>query len=342
MRGIHFSTYIVVVLLYFVSCSSAIACVDEDCGANECCDDLVAGAQCYDPAAYTCNAVSGGNKLCLNSESVCNDQAAGQQCYDPAGYKCNVGLDGNLLCPSGNGVCGFFPQQFCFDSLNYHCVDGSLVQGPAPPQYVAYFDGTGAAFFSTNYPAFTTTNEFTIEVQVNSSSIASMRLFRWRYYAYHVDLINGAFGASAYVSSTSGDAVSSPSGYADNTWHSLAVTRNLTTWALYINGQLINTADSGGSIFFYGTDRAAIAGDGSATGTFYTGEMANFRFWDHVLTAEEVARNFNLDAPFPDTAPGLQLNLRFNGELVNNGTQHKDFSGNGNHVTSTAITYIQA
>ena len=64
--------------------------------------------------------------------------------------------------------------------------------------------------------------------------------------------------------------------------------------------------------------------------------MAGFRFWNRSLTADEVSENMNTQ--FTGGAPDLLLNLRFNGAL--DGTAHKDFSGYGNDVTSSYISYV--
>lgn len=61
-------------------------CSHNHCGADPCCDDRRAGAQCYS-AQYSCMANGDGTStLCMKQDSVC-----GGSCYDPDQYDCSSG-----------------------------------------------------------------------------------------------------------------------------------------------------------------------------------------------------------------------------------------------------------
>jgi len=83
------------------------------------------------PTSTSGNSGSSNNGGCAagacGAASCCLDHNNGQQCYSPQQYSCPVDsfTGKNALCPAGFSVC----NGACFNTNNYHCVNGGLQPG---------------------------------------------------------------------------------------------------------------------------------------------------------------------------------------------------------------------
>jgi hypothetical protein len=100
---------------------------------------------------------------------------------------------------------------------------------------------------------------------------------------YHINLLNGLI--YSYVGSLS-FITPSPLITANN-WYNIVVTRATTTYSAYVNGR------SQGSVTTTWSTAFTITGLMGSTGLFAAGNLAQVKAYNRVLTATEVAQNYN-------------------------------------------------
>jgi hypothetical protein len=90
--------------------------------------------------------------------------------------------------------------------------------------------------------------------------------------------------------------ITSPSSYNfyNSSWHYVAIQANSTTRYLYINGDLINTLlDSWSGTTQWPTNDAYIGRDNNDSMYFFRGKIASIKFYNRVLTSQEIRQNYN-------------------------------------------------
>lgn len=186
----------------------------------------------------------------------------------------------------------------------------------------AVFNGTSSAFTFPTVPA-TGANTWSASVWFKTSvSGASKSISYWgtNVSLQGVDIYMNSSNKLATNFYGGGSQVVSTASVNDNAWHHAVVTCNGSALTLYLDGSSQGTGASVSPNI--GTTNKFIGKD-SGGGNWWSGSLDEFGLWSKELSASEVTELYN-------SGSGKQLDLRA-----------KDYSGNGNHGTETAITYVQ-
>ena len=158
---------------------------------------------------------------------------------------------------------------------------------------------------SSNPISFVGTTENTWEAWINSTGTGDT-------YQRIIDKSNSGGGSNGYffsLGSTAGDGKIwckinnqtgiddvAISGYTDNVWQHLVVTRvNNTTngWKTYLNGVLKDERTSRNNIFQTNTTGCRIGSWNSGTAREFNGQIAALRLYNRALSAAEILQNYN-------------------------------------------------
>lgn len=164
---------------------------------------------------------------------------------------------------------------------------------------------------------------------------------------YGLFVSNGACGSGSeigvLIGGVSCDAVASNTTLPSNRWVHLVLTRDTTTWRLYLDGAEIDTGTTNPNT---PTTRTVMGGNGLGANAF-NGSIDDVRVYDRALSAEEVKRLYTMGAKGAKagTAPasgtlsatgGLVGHWTFDGKHMISNVQ--DSSGNALHGTLTNFT----
>lgn len=112
---------------------------------------------------------------------------------------------------------------------------------------------------------------------------------------YGIYVSNGSCGAGNEINVVLGgktcDAVSSTTTLSSYEWTYIALTRNTSTWSLYVNGELKHTGTTNPNIPATGTKIGAYA---AGVGEYFTGIIDEVSFTEREKTAKEIAETYRL------------------------------------------------
>ena len=237
-----------------------------------------------------------------------------------------------------------------WSNLNRSGYDATLVNSPVfNYSQGAYFSFNGSNTYATiasasNLLTFGTA-DFSISfwIYLNNTAVNHTILTNYNAYnsGYNTYLIVGFWSASGQVNMlhaaggyTAGATVSA------NTWAHICFTRTSTTFNVYLNGTLANTATSA-SNNFSGTGRTILIGGGLADFGYLNGRLALLTVSNTLFTAAHVAQlyatereRFNTPS-VPLAAVSLNLDAANTSSYPGSGTTWSDLSGNGYTATLT-------
>jgi len=146
-----------------------------------------------------------------------------------------------------------------------------------------------------------------ISLWINASTAISSTgefIFRKRNDGYLIGIGAGSGGGVAsgfaeitalVINSTGNAYVTSPGlAYNDSAWHNVVLTRNMTTLSLYMDGVLVNSTATSGSISYvpgaivFGRD-----GNSGTAGYYFNGTLDEAGFWDRSLEQNEITTLYN-------------------------------------------------
>lgn len=172
-----------------------------------------------------------------------------------------------------------------FDGTNSYLVlaDNNILEFGSGDLTLEMWINTGAtAQYTTLYsrePAAYGTGMWALQVNQSAASSGNVGLFIWDFNS----------GAGTPILASSG------TGVCDNTWHHIAVVRNGSSWALYIDGVSRATNTWSGSVVDLSTGPRI--GNSQNYGRYYSGYIDDFRFTKYA----RYTSNFTVpSAAFPD------------------------------------------
>lgn len=116
-------------------------------------------------------------------------------------------------------------------------------------------------------------------------------IFRWRFFGYALLLI-GMVPVGEVNATGSGSSVSATTPIADTKWHHMAVTRSSTTLSLYVDGGLVASTPTTGSIKYTSGGGTAIARDGAHDSDYFQGYIDELAIYNYALGADRIAAHW--------------------------------------------------
>lgn len=207
-------------------------------------------------------------------------------CVDAGSNRSYPGATGTTWIDiSGSGKNGSLVNM---NSSNYSATNGGILTFDGTNETVNF--GTGNTFFPMY--AFTMDMWFRCDGTTPTTG-TDPGLFGW---TYGLSLRVRSTSLMAYIDNgTSATYLYSPSTYSffDSSWHNVSVQANSTTMWLYIDGKSAGSVETTWSgTTRWATNTANIGRDNNNINYYFRGAISNFKIYNRVLTADEVAQNF--------------------------------------------------
>ena len=203
-----------------------------------------------------------------------------------------------------------------------------------PPNKALHFNGSSMVNLgNTNNLG---TSDFTIETWINPTSIATDQQILVKGQSgdntgqIYLCIIGGrlTFDGGGTWDASNGWRLRSGTGVLQSgEWQHVAVTRQGSSYSMYVDGNLVSTTTGTANYNFTNSYNMRIGGD-----SYFSGEIADFRIWNQALTGAQIADT--MESP----ATGLESSLIGNWKLDGN----LDDSSSGGHdgtIVGTA-TYV--